>query len=131
MRGATDGPQFPCSPSMRVGSHTVLDFSSSVLLLNKLSAISLHQLLPCLQASLFIHTGTGASSQLKDITLPEGTAELIPGANPDFHAKELVVRMSSPVKPEATWCLELQEPFTLSVFSSAGASSPQDPATCM
>ncbi|CAL8468479.1 g8019 [Coccomyxa elongata] len=78
---------------------------------------------------LSLQKGTLASPQLKDITLPEGTAELIPGANPDFHAKELMVRMSSPVKPEATWCLELQEPFTLSVFSSAGvASQPECPA---
>ncbi|BDA43568.1 Prolyl endopeptidase-like [Coccomyxa sp. Obi] len=78
---------------------------------------------------LSLQEGTGPSPQLKNITLPEDTTELIPGANPDFHAKELMVRMSSPVRPEATWCLKLQEPFNLSVFSNGGiVSQPECPA---
>lgn len=60
--------------------------------------------------------------QLREVNLPEDMAELVPSANPDFYAKEVFVRLSSPVKPEATWRLDLLEPFSFSQIRSAGVT---------
>lgn len=49
--------------------------------------------------------------------------ELIPCANPDYNAKHIQIRLSSPVRPEEVWQLQLGEPYVLQPLP-AGALVP-------
>ena len=56
------------------------------------------------------------------VQLPHNTTELIPGANPDFFASKIALKVSSPITPEKAYTVRLHPPFELS-RSSDGQSS--------
>lgn len=64
-----------------------------------------------------LYAGPQYVHQLREIDLPESVTELTPCANPDFHAKEIAVRISSPIMQEATLQVNLQEPFSHQVLT--------------
>ena len=54
--------------------------------------------------------GKPSADQLHTVRFPAAFTELIPGANPDYHAGTLTVKTSSPVSPETAWRIDLRPP---------------------
>ena len=112
MRGATGGQQFQFCPCRAVSfrePNSCLDLRHN----------ACHQRI----SIVLSHAGTDPRHQLREICLPEDMAEVVPGANPDFKARDIIVRLSSPVNPEATWQLQLHEPFNFLPVCSTGVTN--------
>ena len=57
-------------------------------------------------------------SDSKDIRLPVGFTELVPGPNPDFCADKIYLEASSPIMPAKHFSLDLADPARLEPLRS-------------